>query len=58
MSSGTGPTSKLYDKIIKRPSISHETIPLRTFSFILLKQSPEKKQIPILGFHDEAITKI
>jgi hypothetical protein len=29
MPSGTGPTSKLYDKSIKRPSISYETIPLR-----------------------------
>jgi hypothetical protein len=28
MSSGGCLTSKLYDKIIKRPSISHETIPL------------------------------
>jgi hypothetical protein len=27
--SGRCPTSKLWDKIIKRPSISHETIPLR-----------------------------
>jgi hypothetical protein len=28
MSSGRGPTSKLKDKIIKMPSISHETFPL------------------------------
>jgi hypothetical protein len=40
MSSGSCLTSKLYDKIIKMPSKSHETIPLNlvdTFTFDLSK---------------------
>jgi hypothetical protein len=32
MSSGSCLTSKLYDKILKMPSKSHETIPLNVFS--------------------------
>jgi hypothetical protein len=32
MCSGSCPTSKLYDKITKRPSKSHETIPLNVSS--------------------------
>jgi hypothetical protein len=32
MSSRISLTSKIYDKIIKRPSKSHETIPLKGYS--------------------------
>jgi hypothetical protein len=34
MSSGSSLTSKLYDKIIKMLSKSHETIPLSPFSYL------------------------
>jgi hypothetical protein len=38
MPSGRCLTSKLYDNIIKRPSISHETIPLRIKFYTLEAQ--------------------
>jgi hypothetical protein len=39
MSSGTSLTSKLYDKIIKMLSKSHETIPLSPYSLSVLKRA-------------------
>jgi hypothetical protein len=36
MSSGSYVTSKLYDKIIKMPSKSHETIPFKVKDFFML----------------------
>jgi hypothetical protein len=44
MFSGSCPTSKLYDKIIKMPSRSHETIPL-TFK---LASKNSKTVLPFL----------
>jgi hypothetical protein len=41
MFSGSCPTSKLDDKIIKMPSKTHETIPLRYLSDRFIVQSDE-----------------
>jgi hypothetical protein len=45
MSSGSWYTSKLYDKIIKMPSKSHETIPLKMFSLCDLKENFAKRNV-------------
>jgi hypothetical protein len=50
MSSGSCLTSKLYDKIIKMPSKSHETIPLRTFT-LKITCDRKKKIITLILTH-------